>query len=103
MRTIPTQPYNYFKHFLLFFSFFLFYNNIIIPSLNSLFEAFELYTFAAFAVSVPFIFKLEATEVSSSAKSSFDKEADDASISEVFFSTNKHSLTIWAVIYANIK
>ena len=76
------------------------------PSLNSPFEAFESYAFAIFAISAFFTFstfKLEATEVSSSTKSSFDKEANDASVGEVFFSTSKHPLTIWAVIYANIK
>ena len=76
------------------------------PSLNSPFEAFELYTFAAFITFISFTsftFKLEATEVSSFTKSSSDKKANDAFISEVFFNINKHSLTIWAVIYANIK
>ena len=76
------------------------------PSLNGPFEAFEPYTsaaFAAFISSTSSASGLEATEVSFFAKSSFDREADDASVSEVFFSISKHPLTIWAVIYANIK
>ena len=76
------------------------------PSLNSPFEAFEPYTFAIFVISTSFIsftFKLEVTKVSSFTKSSFDKKANDTSVSEVFFNINKYSLTIWAVIYANIK
>ena len=103
---MPPQPYNYLKHFLLPFPSFLPYNNIIMPSLDGLFEAFEPYAFAAFAVfafSVSSAFKLEAIEASSFTKSSFDREANDASVSEVFFGISKHSLTIWAVMYANIK
>ena len=103
---MPTQPHNYFKHFLLPFPSFLFYNNIIIPSLNSPFEAFEPYTFAVFATFtffIPSAFKLEATKASSFTKSSSDREANDTFISEVFFSTNKYSLTIWAVMYVNIE
>ena len=76
------------------------------PSLNSPFEAFEFYTSATFAIFisfVPFAFGLEAIKASFFTKSSFDREADDAFISEVFFNTSKHFLTIWAVIYANIK
>ena len=76
------------------------------PSLDSPFEAFKPYAFAAFATfasPVFFTFGLEVTEVSFSAKSSSDKEANDASVGEVFLSTSKHSLIIWAVIYANIK
>ena len=103
---MPTQPYNYFKHFLLPFSSFLSYNNITIPSLDGFFEAFEPYTFATFAVSAPptsSILGLEATEASSSAESSFNGEADDASVGEVFFNISKYFLTIWAVMYANIE
>ena len=103
---MPTQPYNYLKYFLLPFPSFLPYNNIIMPSLNSPFEAFEPYAFAAFITSTSSTssaFKLEVTKASSFTKSSFDKEADDASVGEVFFNINKHPLTIWAVIYANIK
>ena len=48
-------------------------------------------------------FKFEDIKVSSFTKSSFDKEANDAFIGEVFLNTSKYFLTIWAVIYANIK
>ena len=100
---MPPQPYNYLKHFLLLFPSFLSYNNIIIPSLNSPFEAFEPYVFAIFAVFALFTFKFEAIKTSSFTKSSFDGKTNDAFVGEVFFSTSKHPLTIWAVIYANIK
>ena len=76
------------------------------PSLNSPFEAFEPYTsaaFAAFISSIPSTSKLEIIKASSSTKSSSDRETNDAFISEIFLSTNKHPLTIWAIIYANIK
>ena len=94
---MPPQPYNYFKHFLLPFPFFLPYNNIIMPSLNSPFEAFESYAFATFATFTSFIssaFKFEATEVSSFTKSSSDRKANDTFIGEVFFNTSKYFLTI---------
>ena len=103
---MPPQPHNHLKRFLLSFPSFLPYNNITMPSLNSPSEAFEPYASAASAAPAPPAppaSRLEATEASSSAESSSDGEADDASVDEVSLNTSKHPLTIWAVIYANIK
>ena len=73
------------------------------PSLNSPFEIFEPYTFVTFVIFTSSTSELEAIKALFFTKSSFDKEANDTFINEVFFSINKHFLTIWAVIYANIK